>query len=599
MGRSVDWLDIYARYGREAVRAGVRSATAWRGQAAGVADSAREREEKDDRGAPGPVIGRTRSERAMTVLQDLFIPKFGVDARDPLCWRLRRYAGQWWVWSERSSRYLLVDEEVLHARVSRTLDSYYTERWNEKKQRLAWSPLAPTDNCVRDVLRAAIDIVGVSGGRMPCWLGPDVRPGGTPLDPDEDWLGERVRDGEIRPESVVAFVDGLLDTDSLAAGKPRMIAPSPLWFSASALDSGVDLALLAGVIADESKFGALCPAWLDFVGEMSDGNEPWIEALQRWMGYGMTSDTSQQRMLWLQGPPGAGKGTLARVMQACVGVENCASTTIKSLADKYGLAQFVGKLYAIIPEARVGHFTDAAEALNMILSITGEDAVPVEDKWQKRTTVRLTCRFVLIANEEPRLPDAAAAIIRRLLVLPCIKSFVGREDRGLLGRLMEEIPYIRLWSLAGLARLRADVSAGRAAFVQPAEGQTIIDEIEAASSPMRAFVRERCVVQPGSSVYTDCFRAHYAAWAKESGLNEDLPEPLIGRQLRAAIPGVARTNPVDDGHRRRRLYTGVRPLRGGELRGAGGDDPRTMEVVGRFDEWPQAASGGVFPAPFD
>ena len=60
-------------------------------------------------------------------------------------------------------------------------------------------------------------------------------------------------------------------------------------------------------------------------------------------------------------------------------------------------------------------------------------------------TTNLYARFMLITNEVPRLADASGALASRMLILKLTRSFLGKEDRGLTGRLLAELPSILLW----------------------------------------------------------------------------------------------------------------------------------------------------------
>jgi putative DNA primase/helicase len=62
-------------------------------------------------------------------------------------------------------------------------------------------------------------------------------------------------------------------------------------------------------------------------------------------------------------------------------------------------------------------------------------------------------------------------------------SFFGREDLGLAGRLLSELPGIMNWSLVGYRRLQQ-----RGHFVQPASANQAVEELEALGSPVKAYV---------------------------------------------------------------------------------------------------------------
>ncbi len=122
----------------------------------------------------------------------------------------------------------------------------------------------------------------------------------------------------------------------------------------------------------------------------------------------------------------------------------------------------------------------------------------VDRKHLPSVTMRLPVRFMFLTNELPRLSDASGALAGRFVVLTLGKTFYGREDIGLTDRLLRELPGILLWALEGWLRLRQ-----RGRFVQPSSMEDAIRNMEDLSSPVGAFVRERCDVGAGLRVWVD------------------------------------------------------------------------------------------------
>ena len=75
-------------------------------------------------------------------------------------------------------------------------------------------------------------------------------------------------------------------------------------------------------------------------------------------GYLLTSDTRLQKMFLIVGPKRSGKGTIARVLKALLGVANVAGPTLSGLGTNFGLAPLVGKPLAIISDARLSGRAD-------------------------------------------------------------------------------------------------------------------------------------------------------------------------------------------------------------------------------------------------
>lgn len=596
MGRSVDWLDVARDHGPQAVADALRAALD--GPAAQPpapptthpapplpppthGDDGHEGETPPGRAVPQGGVGQDPDDphfeppeelilpsqagpRARIILARIFNPERGDSA-----WQLRRFGGSWYVYVPGTlgvSRWRLHDEEGLRAAVRELLEGYWTRRWVEKGGG-GWKfqRFAPTDRVVDDILKAIVHVVGVGAESVPAWLPQDFDPDGVEVDDRARWRRDHVDQGPVEPAKVIAFRNGLLDVESWVRGEVRMLPHNSRWFSMSTLDTELPLDVMRLALREEDegrefdeRLEEMCPTWLGFVREMSRESEAWLEALQRFVGYAMTPDVSLDKMLWVQGLPGTGKTTLVEGIEAAIGHENVAYTDLDALAGRFGVAPLVGKNVAIISEMHVGRMTDAAAALQRLKAISGGSPQQVEDKFlRSRARVRMTVKFIITPNEEPRLPDASAAIMRRLVVLP-VSQVVTRPDPGLSERLQAERAGIRVWALLGLRRLWLDVEAGRPGFDQPEEGRELLLEIEAASSPMRAWVREQCVVGPGNSVLADCLWKLWKTYSEAENLSDKMTRQTFGRQLRAAVPSLHKVDRVVDGERVK-VYVGVRP----------------------------------------
>ncbi|MFO1163126.1 MAG: phage/plasmid primase, P4 family [Reyranellaceae bacterium] len=387
-------------------------------------------------------------------------------------------------------------------------------------------PFQPTRGRVSDVLAALAAACNLpSDIEPPAWLTPSWSPNVEPL------LGRLAR-----PEigDVLAVRNGLLHLPS-----GELHPPTPDFFGLHATDVAFEPA-------------APQPAeWLAFLRELWPGDAESIDTLQEWFGLCLSVDTSHQKILLLVGPKRSGKGTIARVLTRLLGIDSVAAPTLASLATNFGLAPLIGKALAIIGDARLGTRGDQAIIAERLLSISGEDAQTIDRKFLPTWTGRLTTRFSVLTNELPRLADASGALASRFIVLTLTESFFGREDHALYSRLVAELPGILNWARDGFIRLRE-----RGCFRQPESARDAIEELEALASPVGAFIRERCFVEPGRSVECQHLFARWSEWAKANGCRAAGTAQNFGRDLRAAIPGIKVVrHRTDDG--RIRIYEGI------------------------------------------
>lgn len=291
--------------------------------------------------------------------------------------------------------------------------------------------------------------------------------------------------------------------------------------------------------------------WLKFLRSVWPDDRQAVETLQEIFGYLLSNDCTQQKIFSLIGPMRSGKGTIGRILTALIGSDNVAAPTLAALAREFGLAGLVGKKVALVSDARLSAKSDQSSIAERLLSISGEDHQGVPRKFLSDYTGPLPVRFVILSNEIPRLADSSGALPSRFILLTMKTSFLGREDHGLTKRLLNELPAILNWSLDGLDRLNK-----RGFFVQPHSGQEAVQELADLSSPISAFLRNRCAIGPAHSVETKSLFMVWRQWCAEQGRDHPGTLQTFGRDLRAAVPGLSMIQPRVNG-RQLRFYQGI------------------------------------------
>ena len=310
-----------------------------------------------------------------------------------------------------------------------------------------------------------------------------------------------------------------------------------------------------GLNAVDYPYDAAAPkpeAWLKFLGTISKDDQQSIDTLQELFGLLLTADTTQQKIFLLVGPPRSGKGTIARILTAMLGQCNVAGPTLSSLTQNFGLQPLIGKPLAIVSDARIGGRADVSIVVERLLAISGEDAITVDRRNREAWTGRLPTRFLMLTNELPRLGDASGALASRFVLLLLTRSFFGKEDTALVSKLLAELPGILNWAIDGRDRL-----VRRGHFVQPDSASQAAEELADLGSPVRAFVRDSCVVGPEYSMLIDALYAAWTAWCRRQHRDHPGAVQTFGRDLRAVVPGLKVRQPRDGDGERERCYQGI------------------------------------------
>ncbi len=394
-------------------------------------------------------------------------------------------------------------------------------------------PAAVTARLVGDVLQALASLVMVRTSEVP------NQPAWLPARPDQDDAG-LAGACDWCAQEVLPARNALIHLPSLMAGQTRTQPPTPCFFNAFALDYDF--------VPDAPE-----PVeWLAFLNQIWRDDPESIAALQEWFGYLLTPDTRQQKILMMVGPKRSGRGTIARVLKTLAGPSTVVNPTLAMLSRPFGLAPFIGKPIAVFPDARLSSRPDNAAIVESLLSISGEDDQTIDRKHLPVWTGKLPTRFVLISNELPRLRDVSGALAGRLIILRFTQSFFGKEDLGLLDRLHAELPGILRWAIAGWERLNR-----RGFFIQPGSARELVATMDELASPIAAFLRERCILEPDACCSIISLYDAWRSWCGEHGRDAVGDEHSFGRDLHAVIPGLSTSRPRSP-EGRIRTYQGVR-----------------------------------------
>jgi putative DNA primase/helicase len=408
------------------------------------------------------------------------------------------------------SHYVETPPEEMRAALYRFLDG--AKRLNDDGEMVAFDP---TKSKVANVLEATAAEAQLGRGvRPPTWLDGADRP---------------------NPAEVIACANGLLHlpTRTLQGHTPNFFTLNALSF-------------------DYQPTPPEPEAWLAFLASLWPDDREAIATLQELFGLCLTGDTGFQKAFLIVGPKRSGKGTIARVLTELLGAANVCGPTLSSLGQNFGLAPLIGKRLAVVSDARLSGKADQHVIVERILAITGEDGLTIDRKFRDGWTGKLDVRFLILTNELPKLTDSSGALASRFIILTMTRSFFGKEDLALTSKLTAELPGILGWAIEGWKRLTA-----RGYFVPPSSSADAQQGLEDLGSPIGAFLRDRCIVDPGLATRCDELYAAWCAWCREHGRDHPGTTQTFGRDLNAAVPGLSVSQPRAADGSRTRYYNGV------------------------------------------
>jgi len=196
---------------------------------------------------------------------------------------------------------------------------------------------------------------------------------------------------------------------------------------------------------------AQCPRFLCFVDEVFDGDTELVAFVRRLLGYCLTGSTEQHVLPIWHGSGRNGKSTLVRVMLNVLGNDYACTTSSGFLAASGAqqhptkIADLYGKRFAADLETSDDMRLDE----ELMKRLTGGDRLKArrmrEDFWEFDATHKL----VLATNHEPAVRNQNPAVWGRILKVPFVVSFLGREEKDLDAKLAAESPGILSWLVEG------------------------------------------------------------------------------------------------------------------------------------------------------
>lgn len=298
---------------------------------------------------------------------------------------------------------------------------------------------------------------------------------------------------------------------------------------------------------------AKCPATMNFLDEVFEGDNQRTRLLQQYMGYSLVYDYRFQKILFMTNKSRSGKGTICNnILPELVGPNLFVGTSLTDLSDNHGLAALKYAKVAVIGDAQQTRKDRVGRAKEVLLSISGGDMLTINPKHKDQETVAIPARIIISCNEIPRFADGAKALANRSLILPFNKSFAGREDPNLKYKLLKEMPGIFNFALEGL------IDLGRSGkFVECDAAEVQKEEVMVTQDPVGYFTRY-IVKSSDKEAKLSCRDVYdlYCQFAHETG-NNLLNPSWFGRKLKDSMSDlvVGRT-PVSEG--REKCYLGVK-----------------------------------------
>jgi putative DNA primase/helicase len=289
--------------------------------------------------------------------------------------------------------------------------------------------------------------------------------------------------------------------------------------------------------------------FLEFMREITLGDESLNAYLMRYCGYVLTGYTREHCLPFWYGRGANGKGTLINVLQNIMGWEYGTALRMSNLAAKKNEDDSQRRIIAKLCGARLATANEgnAQVKLDMSLlkSLASSDLLAGAHLYEREFTFMPSHKLIIATNHKPEL-EVDTAARRRVHLVPFDAEFTGsKEDKGLEDALKREAPGIMFlmveacleWQQIGLAPPGRVLQATRKLF----------EELD----PVGRFASERLTDDPESFLSTDELSTAFDVFARDNDC-AGMDQRTLIRRL-SELPGVKRSIREVDAVRRRGL----------------------------------------------
>ena len=279
----------------------------------------------------------------------------------------------------------------------------------------------------------------------------------------------------------------------------------------------------------EYQAGAACPRWLQFIYEVTCGDEELARYLQKWVGYTLTGWVIEQCFAFLYGAGNNGKSKFIEAIRALLG--DCGLSAPLSLIalspngrePTHDLAGLQGARFVVGPELEQG----MRLAESRIKDLTGGDTISGRRLYKESFNFNPVAKLWLFGNHKPTITGTDIGIWRRVRLIPFEAEISEeRKDPDLGTKLMVELPGILLWALDGVAAWRA------AGLHSPARVSDAVIEYKTEEDWLGDFLSTQVENTPEHRVTFGDMYSRYQLWAGRGGVRFPMSSRTLAKALR-------------------------------------------------------------------
>jgi putative DNA primase/helicase len=287
--------------------------------------------------------------------------------------------------------------------------------------------------------------------------------------------------------------------------------------------------LLTKIAPVTFDWSAEAPRWEDFIEEVTGGDEELSEYLQRFFGYSLTADISEQYLPILCGSGANGKSTFIETIMQVMGdyagwaAPDLLTDTNGSNEHPTELADLEGKRLVAVSESEKNRKLRVQRAKRL----TGDRVLKARRMRQDYYTFERGFKVGMVTNNQPTVDEDTEAAWRRLRLVPFSATIPeDQRDPKLPEKLAAEAAGILVWLVQGCIDWQID-GLGEPEVVQQATGR-----YRAQAEPVTGFIDQWCGLEAGAWVPTEQLREAFEDYVQTQGHGGKPSEAKLWAALR-------------------------------------------------------------------
>lgn len=260
--------------------------------------------------------------------------------------------------------------------------------------------------------------------------------------------------------------------------------------------------------------GGDCPTWLQFLNEVTGGDQELQAYLQRMVGYALTGSTQEHALFFLYGTGANGKSVFVNTLATILGdyaTNAPMDTFMETRTDRHptDMAGLRGARFVAAIETEQGR----RWAESKVKNLTGGDKISARFMRQDFFEFFPQFKLFVAGNHKPAIRNIDEAMKRRLHLIPfTITVPPERRDKHLQQKLLAERDGILAWAVQGCLDWQRH---GR--LDPPQRVVEATEEYFEAEDALGRWLDERCVREANAKSLTAELFNDWKQWAEAAG----------------------------------------------------------------------------------